>query len=141
MLADWLRNERTLFTFLAGQDDSPIAPALNRSVSSFGYVLPHQVYDYFEYQLSQCQDDQLKDVWIKVTNAIESLSERCDVETHILKTIGAFHVASHGSNLRCTLEMLWRYAVPEAGFDDALRVPDKSKPYLCQPVYWGNSHH
>lgn|GEM_PF-1940638 len=100
------QNERTLFTFLAGHDESPILSALSRDVNDFEYITPWQVYDYFEHQLSCAQDENLKMIWTKVTNALESLPSDAISEAKFVKTIGIFQVAGNSINLPCTTEMI-----------------------------------
>lgn len=100
------QNERTLFTFLVGKDSSPVAAALDGSVEDFRYILPWQLYDYFDEQLSRSQDKEMRELWTKVTNALETLPEDAATEATVLKTIGIYQLAGTGYNLPCTVEMI-----------------------------------
>lgn len=96
------QNARTLFTFLAGKDDSPINSALDASIENFKYIMPWHVYDYFEPQLSEAQDKGSKTIWKNVTTAINTLPKDADNEQAFLKTVGIFKIA----NVPCTREMV-----------------------------------
>ncbi len=116
------QNERTLFTFLAGQDNSPLPAALEREVDHFSYVLPWELYDYFEDQLSRAQDPDLRGIWTKVTNALESLPENATPEhIELLKTIGVLLVGGNSTSLPCTHSMV-EFAL--AGQDASSAIAD-----------------
>jgi hypothetical protein len=96
------QNERTIFTFLAGKDDSPIYSALDSSIEEFKYILPWQIYDYFEAQLLETRDKRYQAISRNITAAISSLPNNAEAERAILKTIGMYKIV----NMPCTPEMV-----------------------------------
>jgi hypothetical protein len=113
------QNERTLFTFLAGKDDSPLSSALDKELPDVEYILPWQLFDYFENQIRRSQDEHIKSIWTKVTNALESLPYDCEIESRFLKTIGIYQVIGNSANLPCTCEMI-EYGLGSEEYSNAL---------------------
>lgn len=100
------QNERTLFTFLAGQDGSMLNTVLDRDVQDFLYMSPAHLYDYFEELLSRSQEPEVKDIWTKVTNSLEVLAEDAIIEAEVLKTVGMIQLGGNITNLPCTREIV-----------------------------------
>lgn len=115
------QNERTLFTFLAGQDDSPLAEILDRELEEAELVLPWRLYDYFEHQLRRLDDPAVKGIWTKVTNAVESLPHTAEAEIRLLKTVAVYQIIGNSVNLPCTREMV-KYGMAPGEFDAALET-------------------
>ena len=120
------QNERTMFTFLAGGDDSPLPTALNRELEDVRYVYPWEIYDYFEPILRRARDSDLKSVWIRVTNTIESLPAEAVHAVRLAKTIGAFEITGSPFNLPCTVQLV-RYAVGNPAYDEAVALLSQEK--------------
>jgi len=120
------QNERTLFTFLAGQDDSPLAEVLDRELEEAECILPWQLYDYFEHQLRRLDDTQIKGIWTNVTNAVESLPHTAEAEVRLLKTIAVYQIAGNSVNLPCTCEMV-EYGMRPGEFASALESLKRRK--------------
>jgi len=97
------QNERTLFTFLAGKDDSPLSAAFSRLVTGQPLVLPWQIWDYFAYQLERSQDPTVKKVWQLITGSLEALPADAEPGRAIIKTLGVFMLANNGHSLPLTM--------------------------------------
>ena len=115
------QNERTLFTFLAGQDDSPLAETLDQDLEEVQLVLPWRLYDYFEHQLRRLDDPVGRSIWTKVTNAVESLPHTAEAEIRLLKTVALYQIVGNSANLPCTVEMV-KYGMEPGEFDSALET-------------------
>lgn len=120
------QNERTLFTFLAGQDGSVLKGVLDREVCDFLYVSPWHLYDYFEEPFSRSQESEIKDVWVKVTNALEALNEGETIEAAIIKTVGMLQLGGNAANLPCTLDIV-EFALAGHPFQEAIDTLVKRK--------------
>ena len=79
------QNERTLFTFLADQDESPMPIFLDQEIKTMDLIRPWHIFDYFEQQLRWTKDDNIKPVYIKTINAISSLPQSAQSEQSFLK--------------------------------------------------------
>jgi hypothetical protein len=113
------QNERTVFTFLAARDNSPLRDLFDQDISQLDLVAPWQVFDYFSEQIRRSTDDQLREVYIKVKSAESYLPEGSVEESRLLKTIGAFLIACSPTLLPCTIELI-SYAFGEGVFEKAL---------------------
>ncbi len=123
------QNERTLFTFLAGQDGSPLPLVFEQELDKVECIKPWQVFDYFENQLRWSQNENHKLIWKKVRNAVDSVPQDAITEVQVLKTIGIIQVTG-SSNLPCTKEIL-EYALGSNMFNSALKsLEDKRLIYI-----------
>lgn len=112
--AKFAQNERTLFTFLTGQDESPINDKLSRDLHDLEYIMPYEVFDYFNSQIKASEDEDLRNLWKRISNAIEVLPPEFISEINLIKTIGVISALRNPINLPCTIDML-KYAL---GIDD-----------------------
>ena len=70
------QNERTLFTFLADDDNDSLKTFIN--TSSTGLFNLDKVYDYFEGIFKSTSDSNIRGYWIKATNSLKkNLSNNC----------------------------------------------------------------
>jgi len=112
------QNERTLFTFLAGKDDSPLSSALSRLVTEQPLVLPWQIWDYFAYQLERSQDPAIKKVWQLITGSLEALPADAELGRAIIKTLGVLMLANNGHSLPLTMGVTKLALSPHFSADD-----------------------
>ena len=103
------QNERTLFTFLADQDESPMPIFLDQEIKTMDLIRPWHIFDYFEQQLRWTKDDNIKPVYIKTINAISSLPQNAQSEQKLLKTVGIYKIAGNKLNLPCRRDGQIRY--------------------------------
>ena len=120
------QNERTLFTFLADQDESPMPIFLDQEIKTMDLIRPWHIFDYFEQQLRWTKDDNIKSVYIKTINAISSLPQNAQSEQKLLKTVGIYKIAGNKLNLPCTLEMV-KYGIGDNEFLEGLRSLQQNK--------------
>lgn len=120
------QNERTLFTFLADQEESPVQTFLDQEIKTMNLIRPWHIFNYFEQQLHWTKDDNIKSVYIKTINAINSLPKSAQSERKFLKTVGVYKIAGNNINLPCTLEMV-RYGVGDDDFIKGLKSLQQNK--------------
>ncbi|HHV84037.1 MAG TPA: hypothetical protein GXX43_10345 [Tepidanaerobacter syntrophicus] len=120
------QNERTLFTFLSGQDTSPIPEFLEQEISQMDFIRPWHIFDYFEQQLRWSKDNDIKSVYMKTLNAINSLPQSAKSEQKFLKTVGIYKIAGNNANVPCTLEMV-KYGVGDDDFLKSLKTLQRNK--------------
>ena len=109
------QNERTLFTFLSGKDNSPLPTILAQPVTQARLVMPWQVYDYFAYQLERTPDPELKRIWQHITSTLDMLPQdhAAEHERALVKTIGVLLLVSSPRNLPVTEEIVSYALSPE----------------------------
>jgi len=112
------QNERTLFTFLAGKDDSPLSSALGRLVAEKPLVLPWQIWDYFAYQLERSQDPAIKKVWQLITGSLEALPADVELERAIIKTLGVLLLTNNSHSLPLSMGITRLALNPHFSADD-----------------------
>ncbi len=120
------QNERTLFTFLADQNESPVQAFLDQEIKTMDFIRPWHIFDYFEQQLRWTKDDNIKSIYIRTVNAINSLPQSAQSERNFLKTVGIYKIAGNNLNLPCTLEMV-RYGVGDDDFLKGLKTLQQNK--------------
>lgn len=126
------QNERTLFTFLTGGDNSPLPGALDRELDDVQHVYPWEIYDYFEPVLRRSKDSDLKSTWMRVTNTVESLPEEAVRAVRLAKTIGAFEITGSSFSLPCTAQLV-KYAMGNLAFDEAIGIlTEKKMVYISE---------
>lgn len=101
------QNERTMYTFVASPDDSPVTRVLEREISELHYVYLADAFDYFSVEMRRAIEPELRSLWIRVTNALEQCVDR-PIEALILKTIGVCSIL--GNPILRMKEMI-QYAV------------------------------
>jgi len=117
------QNERTLFTFLAGKDDSPLVAVLGRSLQEQPFISPWQIWDYFSYQLERSQDPDVKSIWKTITSAMDNVAVEAGPERIIIKTLGVFMLANNRYNLPLTMNLVKLALMPDldsSSFDQAV---------------------
>lgn len=90
------QNERTLFTFLTDDDINSFKYFINNNVEEELFNV-NKVYDYFYNILRKENDNKIKEIWIKVENAINKVNEK--IESDILKTLGIVYMVNDFDNL------------------------------------------
>lgn len=111
------QNERTLFTFLCGNDDN----ALMQAKSAIRrYVMPDQIYDYFEPQLrKEFYTSPLHKVYELARASLSRLKADTSLEARIIKAIAAMDVLAQYDRLPPT-----KAAIVELYFDDGYSAED-----------------
>lgn len=130
------QNERTLFTFLSGKDDSPLPDVLKQPVQQARLVMPWQIYDYFAYQFERTQDLELKRIWQHITSMLDMLplDSESDHERALIKTIGVFWAVNNPRNLPVTEELISYALRPKLTHDQIshafLRLRERKMLYV-----------
>lgn len=117
------QNDRTVFTFLAGKDDSPVEAVLDIDLNGdqTPYVMPWQVYDYFELQMKHSSDPAIKGIWKKVTAAMRTLSDLSEKDGFVLKTVGVIQLLGGAlPSSRRIVKYAVKPAMSEAEFETAV---------------------
>lgn len=111
------QNERTLFTFLCGNDDNALMQ-IKECITR--YVMPDQIYDYFEPQLrKEFYTSPLHKVYELARASLSRLKTNDDLEARIIKTIAAMDVLAQYDRLPPT-----KAAIIELYLDDGYNVED-----------------
>lgn len=97
------QNERTMFTFMASPDESPVVRMLDRKLAEVEYIYPFQLFDYFETEMRRSSEHDIRTTWIKAANALQQF-DRDQVESMILRTIGILSIL--GNQELTSLEMV-----------------------------------
>ena len=102
------QNERTFFTYLAGDEDYSLFSVLNNmSTSSFHFVGLDSIYDYFEFNIKSYKTDDAYSVYKRLQYAISKLaSEQDSIYVRVLKAMAVIFIIDDSniiSNNRLTL--------------------------------------
>jgi len=128
------QNERTMFTFMASPDESPISRLLELEVAEVDYIYPYQLFDYFESEMRRASEADIRTTWMKVANALQQFN-RDQVESKILRTVGILSIL--GNQLLTTKEMVQFSLYPRVSGDDF----DRALVKLIEKklVFWGDT--
>lgn len=96
------QNERTLFSFLAGKDDSPLTSLMKCELSDFKLVYPDEIYDYFNEAMKFSKDVNVMSAWHYANNALTVLQDKCYQD--ILKTVALFNAC--GGKVQPTIDLV-----------------------------------
>ena len=90
------QNERTIFTFLASEEENSLGEFLTKhNLSNFNFVGADLLYDYFEENLIKNKSSYEYAQWLEVKNAINKLDKKdanYDLKTKIIKSIGTINI-------------------------------------------------
>lgn len=90
------QNERTIFTFLASEEENSLGDFLNKhDLSNFYFVSADLLYDYFEGNLTKNKFSYEYTEWLEVKNAINKLNnkdKKYDLKVKIIKSIGIINI-------------------------------------------------
>lgn len=100
------QNERTMFTFLSGNDHLTLSYILQNNNEDFPIVTPDVLYDYFELQMK-------KEAYITKTHQIYKLAahilqshELSDIEKKLVKTIALIYILEQFEKISPTIDTL-----------------------------------
>jgi len=114
------QNERTMFTFMASLDESPLVRMLKRELSDVEYIYLYQLFDYFETEMRRSSEQDIGTTWIKVANALHQF-DRDGSEGMILRTIGILSILGNQElTTREVVEFSLRPKLSEDEFRGAL---------------------
>ena len=88
------QNERTFFTYLAGDEDHTLfSQLLNFDIKEFHFVGLDSLYDYFEFNIKSFKTDDSYEVYKKLQYALNKLgSDDEGYQTRLLKTIAVINI-------------------------------------------------
>lgn len=88
------QNERTFFTYLAGDEDNALFSQLqNYDIKDFHYIGLDAIYDYFELNIKSFKTDEAYTVYKKFQYTLNKLgSDREGYQTKVLKTIAVINI-------------------------------------------------
>ncbi|WP_077369749.1 hypothetical protein [Anaerosalibacter sp. Marseille-P3206] len=92
------QNERTIFTFLASEEENSLGDFLIKyDVSDFHFVGADLLYDYFEENLTKNKSSFEYSEWLEVKNSINKLNKKDDnyhLKVKIIKSIGIINIVN-----------------------------------------------
>ena len=90
------QNERTFFTYLAGDEDHTLfAQLMDLDLSEFHFIGLDSLYDYFEFNIKSFKTDESYEIYKKLQYALNKLGSDDDgYQTRILKTIAVINIIS-----------------------------------------------
>lgn len=99
------QNERTLFTFIAGQEKNTLRKAIEKAPGDFPFVTPDALYDYFNQQLrSQPYTSEISHIF-KTTESILNGIDRGEIlASKIVKTLSIIYCLAHFERLSPTID-------------------------------------
>ncbi len=100
------QNERTMFTFLAGDDLNTLSYFLQRSESDFPLVTPDVLYDYFASQMRRTTYTTDLYQSYKLAARILEAYELSDLEKQIIKTISLIYIIGQFERLSPTVDTI-----------------------------------
>ena len=88
------QNERTFFTYLAGDDDNSLFSQLQKyDISEFHFIGLDAIYDYFELNIKTYKTDEAYEVYKKLQYALSKLgSDDEGYQTRVLKAIAVINI-------------------------------------------------
>lgn len=95
------QNERTFFTYLAGDDDNSLfAQLVKYDTSEFHFIGLDALYDYFELNIKTFKTDKAYDVYKKLQYALNKLGlDDEGYQTKVLKTIAVINIIADTKDL------------------------------------------
>lgn len=103
------QNERTLFTFLATDDEYALGAFLDQALlnGTPSLVLPDWLYDYFEGAMrADSGPGGVHSVWANVEAALAKVDADDELCVALIKTLGVLHAVGTNDRLRPTTELL-----------------------------------
>lgn len=102
------QNERTFFTYLAGDEDNSLFSQLMKyDLDEFHFIGLDAIYDYFEINIKAFKTDESYDVYKKLQYALSKLGlDDAGYQTKILKAIAAVNIISDTDSLVADAETL-----------------------------------
>lgn len=82
------QNERTLFTFLTGDDQNGLKYFIDNNIDSLFNV--NKIYDYFKPLFKKENESVIKDIWVKAENALSKCTEI--EEKNIIKSLAIIYM-------------------------------------------------
>lgn len=120
------QNERTFFTYLAGQGEHSLRQFLSmHEKSSFHFVGLDEIYDYFEPSIRSVQSDAVYEWYRKLQAALaktENAAEAKSIEVRVLKGIALIHILQEADVLAADKKTL--RSVIDAKADEIDRTLD-----------------
>lgn len=103
------QNERTFFTYLAGDDDQALFKQLVRyDTGEFHFIGLDAIYDYFEVNIKTFKTDESYVVYKKLQYALNKLGiDDEGYQTRVLKAIAAVNIISDADSLKADRETLF----------------------------------
>lgn len=100
------QNERTMFTFLAGDDLNTLSYFLQRNKEDFPLVTPDVLYDYFAPQMRRAvYTTELYQIY-KLTSRVLEAYELSDLEKQIVKTISLIYIIGQFERMAPTVDTI-----------------------------------
>ena len=95
------QNERTFFTYLAGDDDNSLfSQLLKFDLSEFHFIGLDAIYDYFELNIKTFKTDEAYDVYKKLQYALNKLGlDDAGYQTSVLKAIAVINIIADTEDL------------------------------------------
>lgn len=95
------QNERTFFTYLAGDDDNSLFSQLKKyDIQEFHFIGLDAIYDYFELNIKTFKTDEAYSIYKKLQCALNKLGlDDVGYQTRILKAIAAINIIADTENL------------------------------------------
>ena len=95
------QNERTFFTYLAGDDENALFAQLDGlETSEFHFIGLNSIYDYFEQNIKSYKTDEAYSTYKKLQRAINKLnSDSEDIKTKILKVMAVINIIGDSESL------------------------------------------
>ena len=104
------QNERTFFTYLAGDEDNSLFSQLMKyDLEEFHFIGLDAIYDYFELNIKAFKTDESYGIYKKLQYALSKLGlDGEGYQTKILKAIAAINIISDTDSLIADAETLAR---------------------------------
>ena len=95
------QNERTFFTYLAGDDDNSLfSQLLKFDISEFHFIGLDAIYDYFELNIKTFKTDEAYDVYKKLQYALNKLGlDDAGYQTSVLKAMAVINIIADTEDL------------------------------------------
>ncbi len=102
------QNERTFFTYLAGDEDNSLFSQLKQyDLNEFHFIGLDAIYDYFEINIKAFKTDESYDIYKKLQYALSKLGlDDAGYQTKILKAIATINIISDTDSLIADAETL-----------------------------------
>lgn len=102
------QNERTFFTYLAGDDDKSLFAQLKKfDIDEFHFIGLDAIYDYFELNIKTFKTDEAYGVYKKLQYALNKLGQDdAGYQTRILKAIAAINIIADTEDLAADKDTL-----------------------------------
>lgn len=113
------QNERTMFTFISGQETTTLSGVMKRLTGEFPLVKPDALYDYFAPQMrKEVYTSEIHQLY-RLTNSILARFEAESLHARIIKTISLIYCLGEFERLAPTVDtILSIYADEKVGADD-----------------------